>query len=351
MSEDVKRIVGSSPHIASPATTRGIMTDVLIALVPAAVAGVVFFGAYALFNILLCVGCCILFEFLWNLARKTPQTVGDCSAAVTGLILGLNLPPAAPFYVGILGSFFAIWLVKMLFGGLGKNFANPAATARVFLLLSFTTVMTRYFISPIDYAAGESWFNFNLFTYLPANLDGSVIDGFTHATPLAERTGLLNLFLGNTGGSIGETSAMCLILGGVYLCIRRVIDWKIPVCVLASVALFTLIFSGDFTEVPYALLSGGVMLGAIFMATDYSSSPNGRLAQVIYAVLIGFFTVFLREFSSMPEGMSFAILLGNIVAPLLDKFLLPKPFGSVKKKREKRPPRAKREKKTKEAAE
>ena len=336
MSENPSLIVGSSPHVTAPRTTRGIMIDVLIALAPATVAGVVFFGAYALFQVLLCVGCSVLFEFLWNLLRKRPQTVDDCSAAVTGLILALNLPPAAPFYVGILGSFFAIWLVKMLFGGLGKNFANPAATARVFLLLSFTTVMTRYFIAPIDYAAGESWFNFRLFTYLPANLEGSVIDGFTSATPLASKTGLLQLFLGNTAGSLGETSALCLLLGGAYLMIRRVIDWKIPLCLLASVAVFTLIFQGNFAAVPYALLSGGVMLGAIFMATDYSSSPNGRLAQVIYAVLIGFFTVFLRECSSMPEGMSFAILLGNVVAPLLDKYLVPKPFGAVRKKRSKK---------------
>lgn len=332
--EKTAYVVANSPHVTSPTTTRGIMLDVLVALAPATVAGVVFFGAYALFTLVLCVGCCVLFEALWCLLRKQPLTISDGSAAVTGLILGLNLPPAVPFYVPILGSLFAIVLVKMLFGGLGKNFANPAAAARVFLLLSFATVMTRYFIAPIDYGAGESFFNFNLFRYLPAGAD---IDAVTSATPLGKgNADLLALFLGNYAGCIGETSVLCLLLGGAYLLIRRVIDWRIPVCLLGTVALFTLVFYGKVSEIPVALLSGGVMLGALFMATDYTTSPNGRLAQVVFAVLVGFFTVFLRRFSSMPEGMSFAILLGNVVAPYLDQLMVPRPFGYVPKRRRKK---------------
>ena len=332
MSEEKKTlIVSSSPHVTSPTNTRGIMIDVLIALAPAAVAGTVFFGAYALWNLFLSVGFCLLFEFLWCVLRKQPITLADGSAAVTGLLLGLNLPPAAPFYIPLVGSLFAIVIVKMLFGGLGKNFANPACAARVLLLLSFATVMTRCYIAPVDYAAGESFFNFGLFRLLPANAD---LDGVTSATPLGGASAnLLQLFLGNTAGCIGETSALCILLGGIYLVIRRVIRWQIPVTIFASVALFTLIFTGDLSAVLPAMLSGGVMLGSVFMATDYVTSPDGRLAQVLFAVLIGFFTVFLRTYSSMPEGMSFAILLGNIAAPLLDRLLVPKPFGSVRRSR------------------
>lgn len=313
-------MVSASPHIASGESTSIIMRDVVFALMPALFCGVYFFGLYALLLVLLSVGSCVLFEFLFCKIRGIPGTVSDWSAVVTGLLLGLNLPPAVPVYVPIVGGLFAIVVVKMLFGGLGRNFANPAITARVFLIMAWPSLMVK-FVAPIDYSQGFSAF-FNLF--------GSAFDPsdvVTSATPLGGASAdLLSMFLGHTAGCIGETSALALLLGGIYLTVRRIIDWRIPVLVLGSAAVMALIFGG-FGGILPALLSGGLMLGSVFMATDYATSPNTTVGTVVYAVFIGVMTIILREYSNYPEGMSFAILLGNLIVPLLDKFVIPKPFG------------------------
>lgn len=310
--------VSSSPHITGKFTTKRIMLDVIIALTPAALAGVFFFGFYSLLVVAVCMGVCVITEFTYNYLQKKPQTVGDLSAAVTGMLLGLNMPPLVPIYVPIIGSIFAIVIVKMLFGGIGKNFSNPAITARIFLILSFRTLMTS-FISPVDYSYGF----FNMFFSF---------DGVASATPLSSgNASLLYMFLGNVGGCIGETSAVALLVGGIYLSIRKVIDFRMPLVIIAVVALMSLVFSGNFNSMLYSVLGGGLLLGAIFMATDYSTSPNTTLGMIIYALVIGLITALLREYSPMPEGISFAILFGNFIVPLIDKYIYPKKFGEEKR--------------------
>lgn len=329
MSDTRKFMVSSSPHITAPGSVRRIMLEVSLALFPALLCGTLFFGAYALFVVALSVGSCYLFERLYNVIRKKPDTTGDCSFLVTGLILGLNLPPYVPFYLPIVGGAFAILLVKMLFGGLGKNFANPAATARIFLLLCWSGAMTTFVLPFRSFFGGFS----TILTGPPPELDGVV-----GPTPLGGgEADLLSLFLGNVGGCIGETSALALLLGGIYLIVRKIVDWKIPVLILLSAAVSTLIFRQDLQAVLPALLSGGLMIGSFFMATDYATSPNTTWGTVIFAVFIGFMTIFFRTFSNYPEGMSFAILLGNILVPLLDKYLIPRPFGATGRKQTAKP--------------
>ncbi|MEG1509177.1 MAG: RnfABCDGE type electron transport complex subunit D, partial [Clostridia bacterium] len=259
-----------------------------------------------------------------------------------GVILAMNLPPVVPFYVPLIGGFFAIMVVKMLFGGIGKNFANPALTARIFLMLAWAGTMTR-FVAPIDLSKGfgEMFKYFGAFFGGVDSLPGGV-DVLTTATPLAQfkindfaGINITNAFLGNIGGCAGEVSSLALIIGGVYLIVRKVIDYKIPLLFLGTVAVLTPLFNMSFASILPALFSGGLMLGAFFMATDYTTSPNTTLGIIIYSIGCGFFTVLFREFSSMTEGVSFAILIMNIVTPLLDKFIIPKPFGYVKVKKEK----------------
>jgi len=325
-----KYFVSVSPHITAKPNTRSIMVDVLLALMPAVVCSVVFFGFYSLFLIIVSIGGAILGEFLYNLIRKKPQTWKDHSAIVTGLLLALNLPVTVPFFVPLVGSIFAIMVVKMLFGGIGKNFANPAITGRIFLLLAWTSFMTKY-VQPLDLNNwGAECFKYFQCTF---NGGGESISAFASATPLAIRkdctlgtNNLLYMFLGYTGGTIGETSVLALLLGGIYLLIKRIIDWKIPTIFIATVALFSLIFGG-YTEILPNLLGGGLFLGAIYMATDYATSPNTKIGVCIYAFGCGFLTVLIRYFGNYPEGVSFAILLMNIVTPLLDKYIVPKPFG------------------------
>jgi electron transport complex protein RnfD len=314
--------VSSSPHITGKFTTRRIMLDVIIALIPAAIAGALFFGFYSLIVVAVCVGACVLTEFTYNYLRKKPQTAGDLSAAVTGMLLGLNMPPLVPIYVPVLGSVFAIVIVKMLFGGIGKNFANPAITARIFLTLSFGSLMT-YFISPADYSQG--FFNgfFGAF---------SMADAVASPTPLRSgNESLLYMFLGNVGGCIGETSAVALLLGAAYLTVRKVIDIRLPLVIIGVVAVMSLLFGGSFDAMLYGVLGGGLLLGAIFMATDYSTSPNTTLGMIIYGAAVGLIAALLREYSPMPEGMSYAILLGNLIVPLIDKYIYPKKFGEKKR--------------------
>lgn len=332
-------LVSSSPHIASSRTTRNIMLDVIIALTPAVIAMVAIFGFYPLLNTLVCVGFCVLFEFLFNLIRKKEQTVGDLSAVVTGIILGLNLPAVVPIYVPAVGALFAIVIAKMLFGGIGRNFANPAISARIFLLLAWTGVMTS-FVAPLD------WSNLaenNMFFTVSNVFNIKMPDLVTSATPLAHvkealelgtnpATGInaLDMFLGTIGGSAGEVSALAILIGGIYLLVRRVIDWKIPLVYILSTVIFTAIFYSDTGYVgEYVwtyLLGGGLLFGAFFMATDYATSPKSPVAVIIYGIGLGLLTVIIRKFSSMSEGVSYAILLMNIVTPLLDKIKV-KPFG------------------------
>ena len=330
-----KYIVSSSPHISTTFTTRKMMLDVIIALIPATIASVLLYGFYPLCMMILCVGTCVFSEWLFNVIGKRFQSVGDLSAVVTGMILSLNLPPVVPFYVPIVGGFFAIVIVKMLFGGIGKNFANPAITARIFLLLCWTGVMTS-FVSPITLDNGA-----NLFSFFGHAVDID-ISAITSATPMAgvkssiangsnPAAGLnaLDMFLGRIGGSAGEVSTLAILIGGVYLLVRRVIDWRIPALYIGSVVVFTAIFfanTGYVGEYIWTyLLGGGLMFGAFFMA-----SPKSCLAVVIYGVGLGFLTVIFRKFGTMNEGVSFAILLMNILTPLLDK-IMPRVFGAPKK--------------------
>lgn len=335
-----KFIVSSSPHISTTFTTRRMMLDVIIALVPATIASVLLYGFYPLCMMVLCVGTCVFAEWLFNLITKKYQSVGDLSAVVTGMILSLNLPPVVPFYVPMVGGFFAIVVVKMLFGGIGKNFANPAITARIFLMLCWTTVMTS-FVQPIDLSNGM-----NLFSFFDRAVDID-ISAITSATPLAgvkssiaagtnpaQGLSALDMFLGRIGGSAGEVSTIALLIGGIYLLIRKVIDWRIPALYIGSTVVFTAIFfSGSEYVGQYVwtyLLSGGLMFGAFFMATDYATSPKTCLAVVIYGVGLGFLTVVFRKFGTMNEGVSFAILLMNVLTPLLEK-ITPRAFGAPKK--------------------
>ena len=332
-------LVSSSPHIASSRTTRNIMLDVIIALMPAVIAMVAVFGFYPLLNTLVCVGFCVLFEFLFNLIRKKEQTIGDLSAVVTGIILALNLPAVVPIYVPVVGALFAIVIAKMLFGGIGRNFANPAISARIFLLLAWTSVMTS-FVAPLD------WSNLvdnDMFFSVSNVFNIKMPDLVTSATPLAHvkealelgtnpATGInaLDMFLGRIGGSAGEVSSLAILIGGVYLLIRKVIDWKIPLIYILSTVIFTAIFysnTGYVGEYVWTyLLGGGLLFGAFFMATDYATSPKSPIAVIIYGIGLGLLTVIIRKFSSMSEGVSYAILLMNIATPLLDKIKV-RPFG------------------------
>lgn len=335
-----KYIVSSSPHITSSSTTQKIMLDVIIALIPATLATIFLYGFYPLFLMILCVGSCVFAEWLYNVVTKKPQSIGDLSAIVTGMILSLNLPSVVPFYVPIVGGFFAILIVKMLFGGIGKNFANPAITARIFLMLCWTSVMTS-FVNTIDLSNGA-----NLFTYFKYGVEINLPDAITSATPLAlvkqsiesssnPSAGLsaLDMFLGRIGGSAGEVCSLAVLIGAAYLLIRRVIDWRIPVIYILSTVIFTAIF---FANTDYVgeyiwtyLLGGGLLFGAFFMATDYATSPKSTVAVILYGICLGLLTVVFRKYSSMNEGVSFAILLMNILTPLLEK-IMPKAFGTPK---------------------
>ena len=311
------------------------MQDVCIALIPAVIASLFVFGLYPLVLIALCIGASVFGEYIFNVIRKKPVTTGDWSAVVTGLILGLNLPPVMPLYVPIIGGFFAIIIVKMLFGGIGKNFANPAMCARIFLVLAWGAAMTTY-VKPIDLSKGIG----ELVKYFEYAFDWDALtgatDAVTGATPMSfvksgnlNSINLLDMFLGKTGGSLGETSALALIVGGAYLVYKRIIDVRIPVIYIGTVALLTLCIKGGSFVLP-SILGGGLMLGAIFMATDYSTSPNTTPGVIIYSLMLGALTVLIRLFSRMPEGVSFSILLMNIVAPLLDKYIVPRAFGQPK---------------------
>ena len=307
--ENLKLKVSASPHVRSKATTSDIMFDVVIALVPATAFGLYIFGWYAALLVAVCIGSCVGFEALYQKCMGKKVTVGDFSAVVTGLLLALNLPPNLPIWMAIAGSAFAIIIVKQLFGGLGQNFMNPALGARCFLLLSFSRYMTNF-----------------------------VYDGVATATPLAtlKLTGMVNLrsmFLGYTAGTIGETSAIAILIGAIFLILMGVIDLRIPGSYLITFVVFLLIFSGKGFDVNYIaaqLCGGGLMLGAFFMATDYVTSPITPSGKIIYGILLGILTGLFRLFGANAEGVSFAIILGNLLVPIIEKHTIPKAFG-VKK--------------------
>lgn len=301
-----KLIVSSSPHRRTRQLTSGIMLDVLIALIPAVICGTVYFGFRALVVVVLSGTAAMLSEYLFNIITKRQQTVGDLSAAVTGVILALNLPPDIPYYIVLIGDVFAVVLVKCLFGGLGKNFANPAITARVVLLVSFPAAMSSFRVPFTDTVAS--------------------------ATPLADSAGVtyLDLFLGNIPGTIGEVSALAIIIGGIYLLVKRVISPAIPLSFIGSALVLSFILCIDPL---YTVLSGGLLFGAVFMATDYVTSPINTRGKIIFGIGCGVITVVIRTFGSYPEGVSFAILLMNIVTPLIEKIPGRRPFGAAGGKR------------------
>lgn len=303
--------VSLSPHITSNNSTQRIMLDVIIALLPVSVASVILFGIPALLVIAVCVITAVAGEAIFNIAIKKEQTVCDLSAAVTGLILALNLPANVPLWQAAVGSLFAIIVVKGLFGGLGKNIVNPAIAARVFMLIAFGSMAKAAFPTGLDSVSG--------------------------ATPLAElaqdkSVNLLDLFLGKCGGAIGETCTVALLIGGIYLLARKVISWHIPVAFIGTTFLFTLAVEGGNLETTLAwVLSGGLVLGAFFMATDYVTSPSTAKGKLIFGIGAGVITVLIRFWGGYPEGVSFAILLMNIVNPYIDSLTPRKIFGGKKK--------------------
>ena len=309
-------VVSASPHFHDKVTTGAIMRDVLIALAPAAVASVVLFGLRALLILAVSVISAVLSEFVFNLIVKKKQTVCDLSACITGTLLALSLPASVEVWQCVTGAVFAIIVVKCLFGGIGCNFANPAVTARVFLLIAFTSSV----------AGGTN-----------TALQGAEL--ITSATPLEiikngnieELPSLLDMLIGNRSGAIGESCAIALIVGGIYLIIRKVIHWETPVIFIATVFVLSLLIKQDATIALYEVLGGGVVIGAFFMATDYSTTPINRGGRMLFALGCGIITVLIRFFGSYPEGVSFAILLMNILSPYLEKLCAKKPFGKVGK--------------------
>ena len=319
-----KLIVSPAPHVHSGDTVSNKMTGVFIALIPAYLAGLYFFGLGALIISITAVLSCVLFEYLiQRFILKGSITITDGSAALTGILLAFNLPSNLPVWEVVIGSFVAIGIAKMSFGGLGNNPFNPALVARVFLLISFPAQMTTW-PKPIPF-------------------NPAYLDAVTAATPLAILKGqfsevptTLNLFLGNVGGSMGEVSALALLIGFAYLLIRKIITWHIPVSILVTVALFTGILHyanpDAFIGSPeFHLLTGGLILGSIYMATDYVTSPMTSRGMLIFGVGIGVITVIIRVFGAYPEGVSFAILIMNAFTPLINKYVKPRRFGEVKR--------------------
>ena len=312
-------VVSGTPHVRSKESIQSIMRDVIIALVPATAAGIYYFGINALILVIAAIASAVAFEAICQKVMKKPVTVSDLSAVVTGLLLAMNLPAAAPVWVAIVGSAFAIIFGKQLFGGLGQNFINPALAGRAFLLASYPTEMTTWSV--------------------PNGLE--VADAATYATPLAQlKAGYLDaslgeLMLGQCGGTIGETCAIALIIGGVYLLYKHVISWKIPVIYIATVAILFGVIGRHGMRMPLQeIMAGGVMLGGIFMATDYASSPVTPKGQIIFAVGAGLITYLIRTFGGYPEGVSYSILIMNCAVPLIERFTEPTIFGALPKTKE-----------------
>ena len=321
-----KLLVSASPHIHSPETTTGVMGDVIISLLPALAMAVVWFGSRALVLTAVCIGTAVLAEWVSRRVMKRPNTLGDLSAVVTGLILALNLPATLPLWMAAIGSIVAIVVVKQMFGGIGQNFVNPAMTARIILMVSFPTAMARW-TAPL----ASAW----------------SADAVTTATPMAslavssggnlsaDLPSLWQMLVGYHGGSMGEVCALALLVGGVYLIIRRVISPIIPAAYIGTVAVWMLLAGhGDLRFVAYELLGGGLLLGAFFMATDYATSPITAKGKWIFGIGCGIITSVIRLYGSLPEGVSFSIILMNILVPHIERLTLPRAFGAEKKKKE-----------------
>lgn len=313
-----KLTVSASPHFRSRQTTSGIMLDVIIALVPSLVAAYIIFGVRTLILSAVSVIACVAFEYLSRRIMKRHNTISDLSAVVTGLLLAFNVPATMPVWMVIIGDFFAIVIAKQFFGGIGQNFVNPALIGRIVLMSSFPSKMGS-FPEP-------------LVSTLP----------LTSATPLASlksgvspEQSLLGMFLGLRGGCLGEVCIAALLIGFVYLLVRKVISWHIPVAYIGTVAVIMLLAGkGDFEYMLYELMAGGLVLGAVFMATDYTTSPVSKKGKIIYAVGCGIITSLIRIFGNLPEGVSFSIIIMNILVPHIEHITTPKPFGTPKKAKE-----------------
>ncbi len=318
-----KLVVSASPHDRTHKSVRSIMLDVIIALVPALIASVIFFGPRALLIECIAVGTCVIFESVSRVIMKRNQTIGDLSAVITGLLLAFNLPVSIPLWMVPIGSLIAIVVVKQFFGGIGQNFVNPALVGRIVLLTSFPVAMSTW-------TAPRTWM--------------SNPDGLTSASPLADihtmvsegttpDASLVEMLIGWRAGCLGETCAIAIILGGLYLIARKVISPTIPLTYIGTVAVIMLIAGkGNFSFVAYELLGGGLMLGAFFMATDYTTSPITFKGKIIFAIGCGIITSLIRIFGNLPEGVSYSIIIMNILVPLIENITLPKPFGTPKKK-------------------
>ena len=312
---DGKLIVSSSPHISSPVKTKNIMLDVIIAMVPALLASVYFFGPRALALVVITVAACVISEYIARKVMKREQTIGDLSAVVTGMLLAFNYPATLPFWIAALGGIVAIVFVKQMFGGLGHNFANPAITARVILLTSFALRMTTW-IEPHAWKAGE------VDAVSAATTLGMISSGNTADLPT-----YMQMLIGERAGCLGETCIIGLLIGGIYLVAKKVISPIIPVCYIGTVFVFSAVLGSDPVM---QILSGGLFLGAIFMATDYVTSPITNKGKVIYAIGCGVITVLIRQFASLPEGVSYSILLMNILTPHIENATMPRVFGTGK---------------------
>ena len=325
--KNLKLIATSSPHIRSSESTQTIMRDVIVGMLPALGWAVFCFGVEALILTAVSVVGCVVFEWLYRKILHKPDSVADLSAVVTGMLLAFTCPPTTPLWTILIGDFFAIVVAKQLYGGIGKNFINPALAGRAFLVGSYAGIMTTW-IAP----------------QTAAPLFGGAVDAVTAATPMAYlKTGDMeglkaaysvgDMFLGKIGGSMGEISALFLLVGGAYLLWRRVISWHIPVAYIGTVAVLSFLFPKAGTGMEwmfYSVFGGGLFLGAFFMATDYATSPVTRKGQVVYGIGCGLFTMLIRMFASLPEGVSYSIVLMNILVPLIERVSLPKPFGSRK---------------------
>ena len=328
--KNLKLIATSNPHIRNNETTQTIMRDVIIAMLPALIMGIVRFGVEALILTAVSVAGCVFFEWIYRKLMHKPQSVADLSAVVTGMLLAFVCPVTTPVWMILIGDFFAIVVVKQLFGGIGKNFVNPALAGRAFLVGSYAGAMTSW----IDPVANK------------APIMGGLTDVVTTATPLAYmKTGdieglkaayeIKDVLLGTKiGGSMGEISAILLILGGVYLIVRKVINWQTPVAYIGTVAVLTFLFpkgnASGLEWMLYSLFSGGLMLGAFFMATDYATSPVTKKGQLVFGIGCGIFTVLIRYFGSYPEGVCYSIMVMNLCVALIDKWTKPTRFGVVK---------------------
>lgn len=323
-----KLIVSSSPHVRTNKDTSYIMKQVVIALLPATLAALFFFRLSALNVIFFCVTGSVGAEFLCQKISKQESTIGDFSAVVTGLLLAFNVPASLPWWMCLLGAAFAIIVVKMVFGGIGNNFVNPALVARAFLLASFPVAMTLWTRTGVNWVSSG-----NIDAYTTATPLSFLKAGSNGVSSLADSgISISNMLIGNIGGCIGETSAVLIILGGLYLMYKGIINYVIPTFYICTVAILMFILGGfNFTFVIYELLAGGLMLGAFFMLTDYTTSPMTKKGKIIYAVLAGLITTVIRLYGGYPEGVSYSILLVNIMTPLIDKYTKTKVFGEVSK--------------------